>query len=266
MQANLQANPPKPFDITRKLNVFTSKVQYVEFSASNYRLTMRQIALPPELVNKTDDDLKKRISSRIRAPFDGVGKLDVIIEQDGKSESLKIDDEWLSNERKRIEDKYTYQFNKFGRVILYLDRDAFSKAVERFRLIVEKYQAALREKLVTSQADFEKRIVDEFFPRWERNPPEYFARWGSEPTPEKIRAELQRRAKEVFKEAVKFDVPVVKILYKNVAPENIRDRAFLDGLKSIMLKNWVPRDIIDSLFESGQAAPESGAFRRASTI
>jgi hypothetical protein len=260
MQSNLKANAPKPFDITRKLNVFTSKVQYVEFSASNYRLTMRQIALPPELVNVTDDDLKTRISSRVRAPFDGVGKLDVSIEQDEKKESFKIDDQWLNKERKRIEDKYTYQIKKFGRVILYLDRDAFGKAVERFRLIVEKYQAALREKLIASQADFEKRIIKEFFPRWERNPPEYFARWGTEPTPEKIRAELRRRAEEVFKEAVEFDVPVVKILYKNVAPENIRDPAFLGGLKSIMLKKRVPGEIIDSLFESGQAAPETGAF------
>jgi hypothetical protein len=46
MQSDLKANPPKPFDITRKMNVFTSKVQYVEFSASNYRLTTRQIPLP----------------------------------------------------------------------------------------------------------------------------------------------------------------------------------------------------------------------------
>lgn len=38
MQSNLKANPPKPFDIARKPNIFTSKVQYVEFSASNYSL------------------------------------------------------------------------------------------------------------------------------------------------------------------------------------------------------------------------------------
>src|SRR5262249_57649048 len=50
MQADLKANPPKPFDITRKLNVFASKVQYVEFSASNYRLTTSQTPLPPDLV------------------------------------------------------------------------------------------------------------------------------------------------------------------------------------------------------------------------
>lgn len=47
---------------------------------------------------------KNRISSRIRAPFDGIGKLDVTIENDGKPETIKVDDEWLKKERKRIED------------------------------------------------------------------------------------------------------------------------------------------------------------------
>jgi hypothetical protein len=67
-------------------------------------------------------------------------------------------------------------------------------------------------------------------------------------------------AKEVFDNAVSFDAPVIKILYKNVAPENIQDPAFLEPLKHIMLKRRVPREIIDSLFQSGEAAPETGAF------
>ena len=176
------------------------------------------------------------------------------------SESIKVDDDWLNRERKRIEDEYTFQINNFGRVILYNDRNAFDKATSRFKSIVEKYQAALRDTLVTKQSEFEKRIVDDFSRRWERNPPKHFARWSIEGTPEKIRGELQRLAQELFKSAITFDAPVVKILYKNVAPENIRDNRFLEALKSIMLKKRVPQAIIESLFESGQAAPETGSF------
>jgi hypothetical protein len=259
MQADLKANPPKPFDITRKLNVFASKVQYVEFSASNYRLTTRQIPSPPELVDVADDDLKNRITSRIRAPFDGIGKLDVTFDVDGKEETIKVDDDWLRKERKRIEDEYTFPIANFGRVILYSDRVAFDQATKRFQSIVEK--AALREALLTKQSDFEKRIVDEFSGRWKQNPPtRLFARWGIEPSSEKIKVELQRLAKEIFDSAVTFDAPVVKILYKNVAPENVRDSAFLETLKKIMVAKRVPREIIHSLFETGQAAPETGSF------
>jgi hypothetical protein len=132
MQSNLKANPPKPFDIARKLNVFSSKVQYVEFTASNYRLTTRQVPLPPDLVDVADDDLKKRITSRIRAPFEGIGKVVVTLDEDGKSETIEIDDEWLKKERKRIEDEYTFQINNFGRLILYTDRDALDQATSRF--------------------------------------------------------------------------------------------------------------------------------------
>lgn len=260
MQLNLKTNPPKPFDITRKLNVFTSRVQYVEFSASNYRLMTRQIPLPPELVDVADDDLKNRITSRIRAPFDGVGKLDITLDHDGKSELIKVDDEWLKKERKRIEDKYTFQINNFGRVILFSDRDAFDKEIGRFKVVINLYQKALQSKLKEFEAAFEKRIIDEFTPRWESNPPAYFARWGIKITPENIRAKLKMVAHDIFEGAISFDEPKIKVLYKNVAPENIRDDAFLEVLKNIMVKKSVPREFIESLFESGEAVPESGAF------
>jgi hypothetical protein len=260
MKSDLKANPPMPVDITRKMNVFTSKVQYVELSISNCRFATRQIPLPPQLSTVADDDLRDRISSRIRSPLSGIDKLDVTIEDDGKSESLKVDDDWLNKERIRIEKKYTFQINNFGRVILYRGRDAFNKAISRFKLIVHKYQTALGQALVSKQTEFQKRIVDEFSPRWKQNPPEYFERWEIEPADENIRAELQRLAQQLFESAVTFEPPDVKLLYKNVAPENIRDERFLEPLKKIMIKRGVPSAIINTLFESGQAAPETGAF------
>jgi len=260
MQSNLKANPPKPFDIARKMNIFTSRVQYVEFSVSNYQLTTRQIPLPPELVDVADDDLKNRITSRIRAPFDGIGKLEIKLDSGGISETIQVDDQWLKKERKRIEDEYTFQINNFGRVILYSDRDAFDKAIGRFQTVIEKYQAALRKKLSESRAAFEARIVGEFAPKWNKNPPRHFSRWGIEPTPPNIQVELKRFAQEIFESGISFDEPKVKVLYKNVAPENIQDGAFLEVLKNIMVRKRVPPAIIESLFESGQAAPETGAF------
>jgi hypothetical protein len=259
MQEDLKKNPPKPFDIARKMNVFTSKVQYVEFSASNYKLTTRQVPLPQELVDVADDELKSRISSRIRSPLDGIGKVDVVVEQDGKSQPLEIDDDWLNQERRRIED-FTFPIPNFGRVILYQHRDQFDTATARFKLIVEKDQAALQAALATKRSEFEKRIIDEFSPRWTQKPPDYFARYDLEPTPEIIERELRRLAQELFESAIDFKAPDVKILYKNVAPENILDKRFLDPLKAIMLRRRVPQTIIDTLFESGQAAPVAGAF------
>ena len=52
----------------------------------------------------------------------------------------------------------------------------------------------------------------------------------------------------------------MKTLYKNIAPETVHDSKFLEPLKEIMVAKRVPQTIIDSLFESGQAAPEAGTF------
>ena len=117
-------------------------------------------------------------------------------------------------------------------------------------------------------AEIESAVVDQLrglprspvLPEVAAEPAEAFRAMGIEATSEKIRDELQRLAQELFKNAITFDAPVVKILYKNVAPENIRDNRFLEALKSIMPKRRVPQPIIESLFESGQAAPETGAF------
>jgi hypothetical protein len=50
LQQDLMTNPPQAFDVARKLRVFSSAVQYVQLEASNYRLSTRQIRLPPELI------------------------------------------------------------------------------------------------------------------------------------------------------------------------------------------------------------------------
>jgi hypothetical protein len=102
--------------------------------------------------------------------------------------------------------------------------------------------------------------VAEFLPRWEQNPPRHFKRWGIAATQDNITAELQKLAQKLFQKATTFEPPVVKTLYKNVAPENVRDQRFLGPLKEIMVTKHVPRAIIDSLFETGGAAHESGAF------
>ena len=261
MQENLNANPPKPFDMTRKLNVFSSMVQYVEFSASNYRLTTRQIPLPSELVAVDDDDLKKRITGRIRAPIDDIGKLKITIDQKGHLEALEVDDDWLNKERKRIEDDYTFPVNNFGRVILYFHRQIFDDRAERFRLIIKEYQKALSSKLLDLKENFETRIIDEYYERWLQSPPfQYFAKYSIRATPDNIRTALKRTASDLFSSAVAFEQPVVKVLYKNVSPENIRDPAFLDALEASMHKRKVPPEIVNSLFESGQVAPETGKF------
>jgi hypothetical protein len=102
MQADLTANPPKPFDLTRRLTVFTSAVEFVDLKVSNYKLSKRRVSLPQEFVGVGDEALKQRISSQIRAPFDGIGAQKMKLE--GEDAELLVDEAFIEKERKDIED------------------------------------------------------------------------------------------------------------------------------------------------------------------
>jgi hypothetical protein len=118
VQDDLKVNPPQSFDVARALRVFSSKLMYVEFEVENYRLSSRQIPLPPDLLGVVDDDLEERIAGRVRAmtvhpePFRHV--------KPGRAGATThyVDEKWLANERKRIEDEYTYLVPRYGRLIL----------------------------------------------------------------------------------------------------------------------------------------------------
>jgi hypothetical protein len=261
MLANLKANPPKPFDIARRLNVFTSRVQYVEFKVSNYRLNRRQIKLPDDFVGVDDTILREQISGRIRAPFETLGKMKLLVKFEDNLQEMEIDEKSLEKERRSIEDDFTYPLAHHGRIILREDRDRFDKKVKRFETIVEAYHAALKDRFEEAREGFKKRIREEFTPRWKANPPARFLRWGYEKTEGKIRIEIDKLADKVFDEALVFDPPLVRVNYKGIAFENIMDADFVANLKAIMEKREVPTEILATLFETGEAAPASEAFR-----
>lgn len=75
VKQDLKANPPQQFDIARALRVFNSEVQYIDLKVEEYRLSRRQVALPPDLVEVGDEQLREQISSRMRMP--AIEKLEI---------------------------------------------------------------------------------------------------------------------------------------------------------------------------------------------
>ena len=165
MQADLERNPPAKFDIARRLNVFTSRVVYVEFEIKNFALGRKGVPLPDDFKTATTKALQAQISSRLRAPMAEIGAVEVVVGEGENATTEKIDDEWLRKERKRIEDLYTFQIDNFGRVILREDRQSFDEAVKAFTTVVERYHEKVREALDAHRKTFRENFVAEFLPR-----------------------------------------------------------------------------------------------------
>jgi hypothetical protein len=262
MQADLERNPPAKFDITRRLQVFSSRVVYVEFEITGFALSRKQVPLPEDFSTVSDANLQAQISSRLRAPIAAVGAVEVTTGEGKDAKVAMVDDAWLRKERKRIEDLYTFQIDNFGRVILREDRKGFDAAVQTFLTVVERYHEKVRAALDSQRADFRESFVAEFLPRWKETPPDYMTRWGNLPDESSLRAELENRANEVFETMLSFEPPSVRLVEKNVSPTNVEDPRFLSRLRTIMERRRVPRAIIDSLFSSGDAAPKQGELLR----
>jgi hypothetical protein len=255
---NLKANPPQPFDVARALRVFSSKVQYVELEVENFRFGSRQVELPPDLLDITDENLKGRISGRVRAPAQVSGPFEISVEIPDGTNTINADEKWLRGERKWIEDKYTYPIPHIGRVILNTDRQAFDSEIEQFKRNLKKYHDAVLAALAKVKTDFEETLVKGYLPKWKVNPPASFKRYGLLPTSENLEKQLRAVVDDLGRKAISFEEPRIRVIYKSVAPESVRDPEFIEPLKKIMQRRNVPVAIIESLFASGDAAPAKG--------
>ena len=263
MEAALKANPAMPFDLTRKLRVFTAAAEFVELKVSNYKLSKRRISLPEEFVRVDDAALKKRISGQIRAPLDEIGAQTITVAIEGEDpEELQVDEAFIEKERKEIEDQFTYVLPKKGRVILKRDRADLDRQIERLEQILKKYQETLKEFVDTARAGFKNQMLEEFRERWQSNPPSFLKRRSDGDDPKRIKAEILKRADDLFSKIVNYAPAEVVVNYKGIVIEDIEDPDFRATLRTAMEKASVDKDTLDKLFESGDAAAAQRSFER----
>ena len=261
MTADLKKHPPQPFDLTRKLTVFTAAAEFVELKVSNYQLSKRRVTLPGEFVGVGDAMLRERISGQIRAPLDGIGAQAITIEIDGLREELLVDEAFIERERKEIEDTFTYVLPKKGRLILKRDRADFDRQIARFEQIVTKFRDVLKASVDTAREGFRNQMVKEFAERWRLNPPIILKRRSGSDDPDRIRSEILSRADALFSQIVNFAAPEVIVNYKGIVIEDIEDPNFRAMLRTAMEKAGTDQVTIDKLFETGYAAAAQGAFK-----
>ena len=262
VQENLKIMPPQPVDLTRKLNVFITRVQYVELKAKGYHLSRRREELPSEFFGMDSSDLKERVRGQISTPIDGIGKLKVKIQMVGKQpEELYVDERFLQKERQIIEKTLTRVMPKRGRIILRQDRASFDFQIKRFELIISTYQKELAKKLEGARADFEKSFVDEFLDRWMQSPPARYSRRLEPASEEQLREGIEGAANKLFDQIVRLEEPNISVIYKDIAIEDLKDDAFMSTLREEMSKGGLKKLELDKLFEQGEAVAVQGDFK-----
>jgi hypothetical protein len=259
MQADLKANPAQPFDLTRKLKVFMTEVQFIELRVPNATFNSRKIKLLPSFQKLENEDLRRDIESSLKIPIDLATEVQIKITSWRGDETLLVNEARIQRERDSIERAFFYDWKGRGKVILRKDKGQLKKELNRWVSIITSYHGALKDKFDESKAAFRERLVAEFLEVWQKSPPDHLTRRGV-PSEDASRLDIERAADGMFDKAVTLGTTEAKPVYKDISIEDLKDGELMDSLRKVMENAGVDPKTVEKLFQSGDAAAAQGSF------
>lgn len=257
---NLSLDPPQPFDLSRKLKVFRSEVQFVELKITNATFRSRRISLPARFQKLNDQDLRTRISSTLKVPIDLETEMEILIGSGSSQEKMKVNDKCIVRLRQELERVFFHDWKARGKVILRRDKERAGEQLNRLVEIIKAYHLELKGQLDENRKAFRKQLVVEFLDLWKQQPPVRLEMRGLVDE-ESCRADLELEADLLFDKAVEFDDPHHTIVYKDVAIEDLSDPVLMKELEQLMRNARVSEETLTKLFEVVDAAPATESMR-----
>jgi hypothetical protein len=247
-KADLKENPPRQFDLARLERVFNYKLEYVEFSLSQFRLNTRSISLPAELLGLGDKKLKERIHNTFRVFETGTPfEIEIGQPESPVAEALfsvppaKVNEKWLSQRADELRKKYFVPLgaNSHGNLILKRRKEDFLKEVARLTALVTAYAAKVRESMAEKIAATRNELVESLFPRVKAAPP---ADWlqrsvDGRLTDDALRQRLEQEIDLAFADVQEHYEPKISCVFKGVNYETITsDKNFREGIEAFFGK------------------------------
>lgn len=253
MVKDLEANPPQPFDLSRKLRVFRSEVQFVELKMKNTKLRSRRVQLPKELQKLNDHDLRSRINSSLKTPIDLETGIAVTVESNDGKKKINVNEKYFEREREALEAAFFREWKGRGKIILRREKDQAEEQLKRLKQRIKSYHEALQKKVEENKRAFRSQLVTEFLEQWMFEPPVRL-RMRGETDYDSCRTELERQADELFDKAVVLGEADYEVVYKDIAIEDLEDPNRMQELRQLMHRTGIDADTLNRLFEIGDAA------------
>ena len=221
----LDADPPQRFDISRKVRVFNSKVEFVELEMKGHQIQRCQVTLPNDLVVAIDDP---SACKRIKAVFKVIDNAAVI--GGDKIEKLVAE----------MRQTYLKSIPKYGRAILRTGRTAFERELENLSVVVKDFESTILERLSKQIEDSIQGLVDAFLPLVLKNPPKHLSAQVSRVTEDNARRWIKQRLRQVFPSAEDLISRMsLKCIFKGVTYEVLSDAKFQEAIKKLWpLEDW----------------------------
>ena len=262
MEADLKANPPHPFDLTRKLRVFVTEVQFIELRMPSATFSSHKIKLLPSFQKFDDESLRRDIDSSLKIPIDLETNLDISIKSYRGDETMKVNEAAIVRERREIERVFIHNWKGRGKVILRNDKDQVTKELTRLVEIIKEYHNALKASFDASKKAFCERLVSEFLGVWQKSPPEHLIR-RRRTDEQSCRQDIENEAEGMFQRAVALGTTEAKVVYKDISVDDLKDEELMGSLQKLMENAGVDQETVKRLFQSGDAAAAKDSFPKA---
>lgn len=184
IKADLQENPPQKFDITRTVQVFNSRFEFVEVEVRGCSISRKTATIPSELMAFIrDKDARNNLHSSYQ-----------IVRENSELSGKKI-----HQLRKQLVDSWLALIPGFGMIVLRKNKEKLLEGIEELKIEVGKFQKDIQEKLQEEINHNCKILVQSLLPAVLQNPPQ---RWrnqiGPNPSKNSIEAMLDSDLRKSF--------------------------------------------------------------------
>jgi hypothetical protein len=262
----LERLPPKPFDLARIERVYSSKLQYVDFEVTGYKLADRRVRVPNDLLVGPDETL----NARLRNSFSLLeSKQSIIVKvadvsakngqsstKDGSPVMVDYSEATIERDRKKIYEDFLTPVPGHGQLISKSRRPAFDSRITWFTARVTAYSEGVKEKLKEAIEASIQNLTDALLPGLIEHPPERLLKrsLSEKPKREVLREALRLELTKAFGAGDGFYQPKIKVVYKDLTYETIKDQAFRDLLQKSF--PGLGDQGVEGLFEEHDAVPE----------
>jgi hypothetical protein len=241
-KANIDANPPAKYDISRSTRVFNTICDFVELTVTGCEIGRKVLPLPPALLGFAKSDLGKRFK----------GQMNIL----GGDDAAKLfDSASITKKRKEIEASFFISVPRYGNLIRKDRRADFEKQLNELKKMVETLQKDVDKGLGDHLKSMKAKLIDVFLPAVKRDlPVEWAKTMGITPSDDQLRRRIEDSLSDSFAECKTLVVKnmQVHVVYKGITYESLVS----DDFKKCLQKTQDGRDILGSLHDEWMAAPE----------
>jgi hypothetical protein len=205
---DLNANPPVKFDLARKVRVFNTRFEFVEFELHGLSLSRKRIPIPSDLMGLAKDSRAQRL---LRSSFQLI------------DENSEVSGDRVTKLKQFIVKKYL--INMPATEPSFCNKADFQVAVKALERYVHRFQGKLKKKLQKAIDTNRQVLTSALLASVTKNPPARWTRFvGEHPPDQKIEQMLRSELTAAFgnSDGVFQDMNI-KAIFKGVTDESLND-------------------------------------------